>query len=211
MDGLLFDTRYTYKAAVQHFYVMNDIIMNWRKISKFVGKRERRNKDRAWNYDEIKKMLEKADERLRIVILLMASTGMRIGGVPTVRIGDLKKLADYRIYQIQVYSGEREEYTTFCSPECAGAIDSYIDFRIRCGEEKDPQDQNKLKARAPLVREMFDTRDPFKAKHPRTVSEYTLAESLRILAIKAGVRVPVTVGEYRKGSIRHDVAIDNGA
>ena len=44
---------------------------------------KRARKDRAYTHEEIGKMLEIADERMRAVILLLASTGMRIGAIPS--------------------------------------------------------------------------------------------------------------------------------
>lgn len=79
-------------------------------------------------------MLEKADERERVVILLMASTGMRVGALPCLKIRNLERIEKYGLYKITVYEGEDEEYITYCTPECARAIDSYLDYRQRHGE-----------------------------------------------------------------------------
>lgn len=38
------------------------------------------------------------------------------------------------IYRTTVYSGDKEEYFTFCTPETAREIDAYLDFRKRHGE-----------------------------------------------------------------------------
>ena len=38
------------------------------------------------------------------------------------------------MYKVRVYSGEKEEYITFCTPECTKEIDTYLDFRARHGE-----------------------------------------------------------------------------
>ena len=63
-------------------------------------------------HEEIKKILDFVDQRIKTVILILASTGMRIGALRTVRVGDLEKVND--IYKIKVYSGDvEEEYITF--------------------------------------------------------------------------------------------------
>jgi hypothetical protein len=41
---------------------------------------------------EILKMLEKADERKRVVILLMTSTGIRVGALPFLKIRNIEEL-----------------------------------------------------------------------------------------------------------------------
>lgn len=68
-------------------------------------------------------MLEKADQRGRTTILLMSSAGIRVGALPLLRIRNLEKIEQYGLYKITVYEGEDEEYTTFCTPECAKEID----------------------------------------------------------------------------------------
>jgi hypothetical protein len=95
-------------------------------------------------------MLEHADTRSRALILLLASTGMRIGAIPGLNIEDLKpmKTGDTKLYAITVYRNEIEQYVTFASPEATKAIDNYIDFRKRI---KEP-----LKPSSPLIRNDVD-------------------------------------------------------
>jgi len=49
------------------------------------------NRDRAYTHQEIGKMLEVADERMRVVVLLLASTGMRIGAIPFTKMRNLQE------------------------------------------------------------------------------------------------------------------------
>ena len=95
---------------------------------------------RSYTAEEISRLLEISDEREKAIILLLASTGMRVGAVHPLRLKDLKKwVIDERgnyIYQIQVYSSSSKyRYYTFCTPECAMAIDNYLEFRKRYGEK----------------------------------------------------------------------------
>jgi integrase len=57
---------------------------------------------------------------------------MRIGALHPLRICDLGRV-DY-LYKIRVYWGYKEEYVTYCKPETAAEIDTYLEFRIRNGE-----------------------------------------------------------------------------
>jgi integrase len=114
---------------------MNDIVLNSKKLSRYLGEHQRANhKDRAYTTEEIAKMLEIADKRMKAAVLLMASTGMRMGAVPQLKIRDLQYIEKYQIYQIIVYEGHTTEYTTFCTPEASIAINSYIEYRERSGE-----------------------------------------------------------------------------
>lgn len=59
---------------------MNDIIVNWRKISKLLPHSSKNAADEAYSREQIKKMLDFADIRTKIPILFMASSGMCLGG-----------------------------------------------------------------------------------------------------------------------------------
>jgi integrase len=116
---------------------MNDVILNWRKLKKFIKSDYADNgingKDRGYTHQEIKTILEYSDQRLKTAFLVLASTGMRVGALQTIRIGDLEKIDN--LYKIIVYAGDNEEYFSFTTPECAKEIDSYLDYRTRRGEK----------------------------------------------------------------------------
>jgi integrase len=100
-------------SVLKHFYVMNDIRINKEKISKFMGESGRKNTDRGYTHDEIKRMLDVADLRMKSVVLLMASTGMRIGAIPDLKLKYLEDITKEKIYKITVYGKSKEEYYTF--------------------------------------------------------------------------------------------------
>jgi integrase len=66
-------------SAIRHFYEMNDVeIAGMRKVSKFLGERTKQNSnDRAYEHNEIKKMLDVADIKFKALILTFTSTGIR--------------------------------------------------------------------------------------------------------------------------------------
>ena len=82
-----------YMAGVQSFLESNEIILNWKKIAKFYPE-EVSNNFRAYTKEEIAKLLSVADLRDRCLILLMASTGIRVGAIKTLKIKHLKKLQE---------------------------------------------------------------------------------------------------------------------
>jgi integrase len=99
-----------YIAAVTHFYAMNDVMLNRKKISRYMGDYIRTNKDRAYTYQEITKLLEFCDERAKALVLLLASSGVRIGSTSNLILRNLKKIDAYRLYQVIIYEGTKEEY-----------------------------------------------------------------------------------------------------
>jgi hypothetical protein len=59
---------------------MNDIILNWKKLKKFIKSEKTDNsingKDRGYTDKEIRKKLEFSDQRLKTAFLVLASTGI---------------------------------------------------------------------------------------------------------------------------------------
>lgn len=61
---------------------MNDVIINWKKLKKFIKSDKTENsingKDRGYTDKEIQKILEFSDQRLKTAFLVLASTGIRL-------------------------------------------------------------------------------------------------------------------------------------
>jgi len=155
-------------STIIHFFEMNDVILNKKKISRFLPEEVSDHTDRAYTREEIQQLLCRCDERSRVIILLMASTGMRMGAIPGLQMGHLEKIAAHNLYKITVYANfPRAKYYCFCTPESAIAIDSYLSYRQRFG---DP-----LNKTSPLVREQFEIDDPFMAANPKPIAHRTIA------------------------------------
>jgi integrase len=125
-----------YVSGLNKFYVMNDVIsLNWKKIRGFEPDSEKVAEDRPYNHSEIKQLIDIAGPRNKALILLMSSSGVRVGAIPSMRVKDLIPIEDYDIYRINVYPKSRKaNYFSFCTPECKYAIDSYLEYRRRSGE-----------------------------------------------------------------------------
>ena len=118
-EGKGFTAIHNYVSAIFKFYKVSDVILNTDKINQYLPEFRKSKKDRAYTYEENHRLLDIADERMRSVILLLASTGMRIGAIPGLRLRNLEKVeSEYDIYKITVYEGFDDEYVTFCTPEC---------------------------------------------------------------------------------------------
>jgi predicted PurR-regulated permease PerM len=74
-DGLAYATIQALTAPILTFYALNDVTLNKRKISRYFGEYKKRVKDRAYTVDEIWKALQTADQRMKLIILLLSSTG----------------------------------------------------------------------------------------------------------------------------------------
>jgi integrase len=169
-------------AAILHFFEWNDVRLNVKKINRSIPQDEgQRTEDRHYSQAEIQQILTKCDERNRVIILLMASTGMRIGGLPGLRICDLSTMTQRKdIYKVRVYAGTRESYYTFTTPECRKAIDDYLTYREVHGEtiEKD----------SPLIREAFDSTARYAAAKPKPLQESGLETIMYRVLTRSEVR-----------------------
>jgi integrase len=163
-----------------HFYEMNDVSLNKKKIKMFKGEFVKKSRDRAYTDQEIKKVLDVSDLRMKIVVLLMASAGCRVGALPSLRLRNLERV-DGKTYRITMYEGSNEQYSTFCTPECASFIDAYLEYRKSNGEKLNPDSY--------LIRDQFDITDIEQIRNKsRGVSIHTFQGIVDNALLKAGLR-----------------------
>jgi integrase len=178
---LSFNSIHLYVAAISHFYQMNDVALKWKKLAKFKGNRRLVVEDKSYSKEQIRQLLDFADLRLKCIILLMCSAGLRRGGIPNLTIGDLKKIEKYELYRISVYRKETDAYNTYCSPECAKHLDQYFDWRSRLGE--------KLTNKSPVIRREFTS---LEVERPSPLSVHSISWLMNDLLDRSGIRPQVS-------------------
>jgi integrase len=160
-----------YLDAIKKFYYVNsDYDFKWKLIKMYLGDDddvEDNNsslEDRPYTKQEIQTMLNTAtDIRVKIIILLISSSGIRMGAIPILKLRNLTRIEKYNLYQLTVYEkSKKSNYKTFCSLECSSIIDTYLNYRKHAGEE--------LKSESPLIREQFNPSDKFKVNNPKSIS-----------------------------------------
>ena len=177
---LSYFTIQTHCAAIFHFFEMNDIPLNVKKIRRFLPENESNHYDRPYSIPEIQQLLDKADIRSKVILLLLASTGMRVGAIPGLKLSDIKYIDEFGLYLIWVYNNSRKDrYYTFCTPECADAIKAYLEYRERLGEQ--------IKDSSPVIRNFISIDNPFKAKASRPISVRTVQDIIIGLQKEAGL------------------------
>ena len=149
-------------------------------------------------------MLEVADERTKAIILVLASTGIRIRAIIELKIEDLVMISDYHLYQVRVYSDSNQRYLTFMTPEAAKAIDVYLKYRERCGE--------KLIPKSPLFRDQFDREDVVSIHDVKPLKLRTVERLVSRTVEKSGIRTVERITELHseKGKIRKNVKLTAG-
>jgi site-specific recombinase XerD len=131
-DGLSSSYRNVALAAIKHYYEMNDILLNWKKISRFIGEQKFDNQIRGYNHEEIQKLLFVADVKYKCVILTLCSTGMRREALVQINpLKDMEYLNDYKLYKIRIYRNTKWEQICFTTPEAANAINLHMQTRNR--------------------------------------------------------------------------------
>lgn len=130
--GKAHQTIATLVTAILHFFVtLNDIPLNKRKITRFIPSDEEGSTrfDKAYDIDDILRLLNACDIRTKVIVLLMASTGMGIGAIEGLRFGHLTSIPEYNLYQIEVYAHSKKwRYVSYCTPECRKAVDAYLNI-----------------------------------------------------------------------------------
>ena len=183
-------------TAILHFLDMNDIQVNKSKIKRHLPYDESIRDDRPYSIEEIAKIIAICDQRNKAMVLLMRSSGIRIGAISGMQIGDLIPVTyqGQELYKIRVYARTHDEYYSFCTPECrARAIDPYLDYRKRLGED--------LKGSSPLFRKEFKKNDPFTINSPKFLCNIFPQQIIDKVLNDSGVKTPEAMRSHawRKG------------
>ena len=127
-------------SALDLFFSMNDITLNFKKIKKLVPKQEQKLSGmRAYTVDEIRELIEFCKTYLhQVLIYVMASSGVRVGFVEGLRMKHLKDMP-LNCKAITVYADTVYEYTTFMTPEASANLEQYFTWRKKKGEVLGPE------------------------------------------------------------------------
>lgn len=118
---------------------MNNIVINWKIISRGIPLGRKAANDRAPTIEEIQKILDYPDRRIKPIIYVMVSSGIRLGAWEELRWKHVFPFKDNAgnviAAKIIVYPGDKEEYFTFITPEAYNALEDWMNFRSSYGEE----------------------------------------------------------------------------
>jgi integrase len=187
------------------FYDLNEVILNKKKIYRYLGEEEKPIENRGYTREEIAKMLEVCDERVKALILLLTSTGVRIRAIVDLKLEDLTSIPNYDLYRVKVYSDSKQSYFTFTTPEASKAINTYLSYRERYGE--------KLIPKSPLFRDQFDRNDPCSIHNVKPLKLRAVERLISRTIEKSGIRTVERQTELQHnehGKIRKDVRLTAG-
>jgi len=112
--------------AIKSFLEINEVELKWRKVAKLFPARIKKTGRRAYTTQEIQQILSTATElRTRAIIHFLASSGVRIGALPELRMQHLLDMP-LGCKAVCVYEDTIEEYWTFISSEAIQEIGEII-------------------------------------------------------------------------------------
>jgi len=132
-------TLVNYIKAIKLFYSMNDIVINWKKIGKGLPAERHNADDRIPTMEEIKKLLKHPDRRIKPIVYIMLSAGIRVGSwdflkwkhiIPIFR-NDVLAAAKIILKNTKI---NNREYYSFITPEAYHSLKDWMDFRALHGE-----------------------------------------------------------------------------
>lgn len=147
-----------YTKAAKLFIDMNTEapLVNWKRITKSLPAQKSVSNARAPSLNELRKLMEYPDRRIRPIILCMLSGGFRIGSWNYLKWKHVTAIKDEKTGQVIaakmiIYSNEPDEYFCFITREAYDALLQYITFRKNSGED--------ITGESWLMRDVWSTTD----------------------------------------------------
>jgi hypothetical protein len=125
--------------SLKVFCEMADISIPWKKITRGLPNARQSANDRAPTVDEIRRLLEYPDRRIKPIVYTMISSGIRLGAWDYLKWKNIILVKDDKgeilAAKIIVYAGEHDEYYSFITPEAYNSLLDWIKFREEYGEK----------------------------------------------------------------------------
>ena len=166
-----------YFKAIKLFCEANRMGRNvgWKVVSKAIPRGFSAADDRAPTLEEIQKLLEFPDRRIKPLVLILVSSGIRIGAFEQLKWKHITPL--YRnetneliAAKILVYPGDREQYYSFLTPEAYNTVKDWMDYRSLCGED--------ITKESLVMRDIWQNGDVEGAANPKPLNSFAITRLL---------------------------------
>jgi len=142
-----------YLKILKVFCDMNNVLeINWKLIYRGLPTVSQvSSTDRIPTIEEIQALIYHKDIRIKVIVLVMASSGMRLGGWNFLKWGHITPIEqDGQIVaaKIIIYAGEPEQYYSYITREAYDALKNWIEYRKRWGE--------KITENSPVMRDKWE-------------------------------------------------------
>jgi integrase len=192
-----------YIKPIKLFCEQTDIEIPWKRIIRGMPRGRRYANDRAPTLEEIRKITDYPDRRIKPIVYLMASSGIRLGAFDFLTWGDIEPIIKDDICvaaRIRVYAGEEDEYYTFITKETYDLLYEWMNYRKESGEVVNDNSW--------LMRNLWDVTTP------RGKGVITVPKKLKSSGVKRLVERALWAQGLRKklllGRRRHDFQADHG-
>ena len=189
--------------AVKLFCEMADIAISWKKISRGIPRVRKFADDRAPTIEEIQKIIEYPDRRIKAIVCTMVSSGIRVGAWDFLKwkhIAPIERSGVVVAGKIVVYAGEEDEYFTFTTSEAYHELEKWKEYRIHAGE--------------PVTKESWVMRNTWNTKKGYTRGLISAPIKLQAEGVKRLVEDALWTQGLRKklegGKKRHEFQTDHG-
>ena len=142
-----------YVKSIKLFCEMSDLPISWKKITRGLPKGKKYADDRIPTIQEIRKVVDYPDRRIKAIVYTMASSGIRIGAWDYLHwshIRPIERNGEIVAAKLIVHAEEDEEYFTFISPEALRAVKDWMNYRESSGELINDESW--------VMRDLWDTR-----------------------------------------------------
>jgi integrase len=180
-----------------------DMPIPWRKLMRGMPKGRRYANDRAPTLDEIKRVIAYPDRRIRPIVCVMSSSGIRLSAWNYLKwkhIVPLSRNGRIVAAKILVYGEDDDEYFSFISQEAFEALEEWKNYRKASGEE--------VTSESWLMRNLWDVTTP-KGKGIVTIPKRLKATGIKRL-IERALWAQWIRSQLRKGRRRHEFQADHG-
>ena len=188
---------------IKLFCEQMDIDIPWKKLMRGMPKERKYANDRAPKREEIMRISEYPDRRIKSIIYTMVSSGMRLGAWDYLRWKDVSAIIrDSKVIaaKIKIYSEEEDEYFSFITPEAFHSLDNWMKYRKDCGEN--------INENSWVMRNLWDVTMP-KGKGIVTIPKKLKSTGVKRLIENAlwAQRIRIKLESGRK---RHEFQADHG-
>jgi hypothetical protein len=127
-----------YVKTIKMFCEVTDIIIQWKKVTRGIPRGKRYADDRAPSIEEICKIIEYPDRRIKPIVYTMASSGIRIGAWDSLQWKHVTPITNDNgeviAAKLLIYAGDSEEYYCFITTEAYTALKEWMNYRSNHGE-----------------------------------------------------------------------------
>jgi len=156
-----------------------EISLPWKRITRGIPRGRRYANDRVPTIEEIRRIVEYPDRRIKPIVYTMASSGIRVGAWNYLKwnhVRPIEKDGKVVAAKIRVYADEEDEYFTFITTEAYNELSRWMIYRKECGEKLDDESW--------LMRNIWDVTTP-KGKGLVTIPKQLRADGIKRLMERA--------------------------